>query len=56
MKGADENQVKRFEQTLKLTYQGGRIVKGGTPFCYNNQTEENPFGTYMELQNAGELV
>lgn len=41
---------------LKVTYHGGRIVKGGTPFCYNNQTVENPFGTFKELENGGKLI
>src|SRR6187455_732310 len=30
------------DKKLKVTYHGGRIVSGGTPFCYNN--DANPFG------------
>ncbi len=41
---------------LKITYHGGRIVNGGTPFCYNNQSTENPFGTYKEVKNGGRII
>ena len=44
------------DKSLKITYQEGRIVKGGTPFCFNNQTEEYPFGTYMKLKNGGKII
>lgn len=40
------------DKKLKVTYHGARTVKGGTPFCFNNQTEE-PFGTFMQLKNGG---
>jgi hypothetical protein len=41
---------------LKITYAEGRIVKGGTPFCFNTQTEEYPFGVCKELQGGGRLI
>ena len=41
---------------LKITYHGGRIVKGGTPFCFNNQTEAYPFGVYLDIPEGGRLV
>jgi hypothetical protein len=41
---------------LKITYHGARTVTGGTPFCFSNQSEENPFGTFTELQNGGKIV
>lgn len=41
---------------LKITYHGGRIVEGGNPFCYNNQTEEYPFGIFSTLENGGKIV
>ncbi|MEQ9376792.1 MAG: hypothetical protein RIG68_16505 [Imperialibacter sp.] len=40
---------------LKVTYHGGRVVKGGTPFCFNNQTKE-PFGVFKELSNGGKVI
>ena len=43
-------------KSLKITYQGGRIVEGGTPFCFNNQTEQYPFGTFMQLKNGGRII
>lgn len=44
------------DKKLKVTYHGGRIVKGGTPFCFNNQTEAYPFGTFTKLKNGGKIV
>ena len=31
-------------QALKIPYSGGRVVKGGTPFCFSNDSEGYPFG------------
>lgn len=41
---------------MKITYAEGRIVKGGTPFCFNTQTEEYPFGVYKELEHGGKMI
>jgi len=41
---------------LRIPFEGGRIVQGGTPFCFDNQTEEYPFGTYMSLKNGGKII
>lgn len=41
---------------LKVTFHGGRIVKGGTPFCFTNQSETRPFGTYAKLPTGGKIV
>lgn len=43
-------------KSLKITYAEGRIVKGGTPFCFNTQTEKYPFGVYKELENGGKMI
>ena len=42
---------KRFS----IPYHGARIVQGGTPFCFSNTTEENPFGVYKEV-SKGKVV
>lgn len=44
------------DKKLKVTFHGGRIVKGGTPFCFTNQSEAHPFGTYTKLPNGGKVV
>jgi hypothetical protein len=44
------------DKSLKITFAEGRIVKGGTPFCFSTQTEEYPFGTFRELQNGGKMI
>jgi hypothetical protein len=41
---------------LKIAYATGRIVMGGTPFCFSNQTREYPFGTYKVLKNGGKII
>jgi hypothetical protein len=43
-------------KSLKISYQVGRIIEGGTPFCFNNQTEKYPFGTFMQLKNGGKII
>ena len=43
-------------KSLKITYQDGRIVEGGTPFCFNNQTEQYPFGIFMQLKSGGRII
>jgi len=44
------------EKSLKITYQQGRIIKGGTPFCFTNQSEEYPFGVFKTLKNGGKII
>jgi len=41
------------DKKLKVTYHGGRIVSGGTPFCYNN--DANPFGVFA-TSGKGKMV
>ncbi|HZH95821.1 MAG TPA: hypothetical protein VEY06_08055 [Flavisolibacter sp.] len=44
--------AKRFS----IPYHGARIVEGGTPFCFSNQTKENPFGIYKKLEGGGKII
>ena len=41
---------------LKITYHGSRLVKGGTPFCFTNQSEENPFGVFTSQAGGGKII
>ncbi|GAB1857069.1 hypothetical protein MHTCC0001_19050 [Flavobacteriaceae bacterium MHTCC 0001] len=41
---------------LKISYHGGRIVKGGTPFCYGKQTKDFPFGVYKKIGKGKVIV
>ena len=43
-------------EALKIPYHGGRIVQGGTPFCFKKQTEDYPFGTFSTLENGGKII
>jgi hypothetical protein len=40
--------TKRFS----IPYHGARLVEGGTPFCYSNATDKNPFGVYKEVKKG----
>ncbi|WP_152000529.1 MULTISPECIES: hypothetical protein [unclassified Imperialibacter] len=44
-----------IKNPLKVTYHGGRVVKGGTPFCFNSQTKE-PFGVFTTLKSGGKVI
>ncbi|NBA84906.1 hypothetical protein GVN16_04005 [Emticicia sp. CRIBPO] len=41
---------------LKISYHEGRIVEGGTPFCFGVQSEKYPFGVYKELKGGGRII
>jgi hypothetical protein len=41
---------------LKISYHGARTVTGGTPFCFNDRSDANPFGTFKEVENGGKIV
>jgi hypothetical protein len=43
-------------KSLKITYQQGRTIQGGTPFCFNKQSEEYPFGVFKKLKNGGKII
>jgi len=43
-------------EKLRIPFHGGRIVEGGTPFCYNKQSEQFPFGVYKQLAGGGKLI
>ncbi|HVO73449.1 MAG TPA: hypothetical protein VMT35_05470 [Ignavibacteriaceae bacterium] len=44
------------EKALKITYLGGRIINGGSPFCFSSAKEKYPFGVYKKLENGGKLI
>jgi len=44
------------DKALKITYSGGRIIEGGTPFCFNNQTSDYPFGVFAKLKSGGRII
>lgn len=43
-------------ESLKLSYHQGRSIKGGTPFCYSDQSDDYPFGVYKKLKNGGRII
>lgn len=44
------------ETRLKISYHGARTVTGGTPFCFNDRSDANPFGTSLEVKNGGKII
>lgn len=41
---------------LKISYHGARTVTGGTPFCFNDRSDANPFGVFKEVEKGGRIV
>jgi hypothetical protein len=44
------------DKRLKISYHGARTVTGGTPFCFNDRSDADPFGTFLEVKNGGKIV
>ena len=44
------------DKRLKISYHGARTVTGGTPFCFNDRSDANPFGTFKEVENGGKMI
>jgi hypothetical protein len=44
------------DKRLKISYHGARTVSGGTAFCFNDRSDANPFGTFMEVKNGGKII
>jgi hypothetical protein len=41
------------DKSLKISYHGARTVTGGTPFCFNDRSDGNPFGIFKEVESGG---
>ena len=44
------------DKGLKISYHGARTVRGGTAFCFNDRSDDHPFGTFTKAPNAGKIV
>ena len=44
------------ETRLKISYHGARTVTGGTPFSFNDRSDADPFGTFVEVKNGGKII
>jgi hypothetical protein len=44
------------DKRLKISYHGARTVTGGTPFCFNDRSDANPFGTFKAVENGGQII
>ena len=44
------------EKSLKISYYYGRVITGGTPFCFSKQNEKYKFGVYKKLNSGGKLI
>ena len=41
------------DKRLKISYHGARTITGGTPFCFNDRSDDYPFGTWLQVKNGG---
>jgi hypothetical protein len=44
------------DKRLKISYHGAKTVTGGTPFCFNDRSDTNPFGTFKQVENGGKVI
>ena len=44
------------EKPLNISYYYGRVITGGTPFCFSKQNEKYKFGVYKKLNSGGKLI
>ena len=44
------------DKRLKISYHGARTVTGGTPFGFNDRSDDNPFATFKEVEKGGKVV
>ena len=44
------------DKRLKISYHGARTVTGGTPFGFNDRSDDYPFGAFKEVENGGKVV
>ncbi|WKN41482.1 hypothetical protein [Tunicatimonas pelagia] len=42
-------------EKMDVIYHGGRLLNGGTPFCFNQQSDE-AFGTYKVTESGGKII
>ncbi|MEM9672187.1 MAG: hypothetical protein AAF992_06305 [Bacteroidota bacterium] len=42
-------------EKIDVIYHGGRLLEGGTPFCFNKQSDE-VFGTYQVTESGGKII
>jgi hypothetical protein len=54
--GGYSKESKVTAKRYRIPYHGARLVEGGTPFCFSNQTEANPFGVYQEVNKGGKII
>jgi hypothetical protein len=39
-----------------IPYHGARMVNGGTPFAYSNESDASPFGVFTEVKGGGKVI
>jgi hypothetical protein len=43
-------------ERLKIPYHGGRVVSGGTPFCFTDESEDRAFGVFVDVKGGGRVI
>jgi hypothetical protein len=54
--GGHSSAGKVTKKKYSIPFHGARIVEGGTPFAYSNQSDTNPFGVFAETKGGGKIV
>lgn len=54
--GGHSNPGKVTQKKYSIPFHGARIVEGGTPFAFSDQSEANPFGVFAETKGGGKIV
>lgn len=54
--GGHSSPGKVTEKKYSIPFHGARIVEGGTPFAYSDQSDANPFGVFAETRGGGRIV
>jgi hypothetical protein len=43
-------------ERVSIPYHGGRVIRGGTPFCFTDQGDEHAFGVFVDGEDGGRVV
>lgn len=54
--GGHSSPGKVTAKKYSIPFHGARVVQGGTPFAYSDQSDSNPFGVFAETKGGGKIV
>lgn len=54
--GGHSEPGKVTKKKYSIPYHGARTVSGGTPFAYSDESNENPFAVFTEVNGGGKVI